>query len=1475
MKGSKVSQSGSTAPRRTQTDASKLQEASLVNKHEKQNQADTLQGQSHIPRNLVLDAVAAETSLQASPEHDAHTEPMGTAGQMNEPEIVNKRGSTRRHTQIDSHQDAPEKKRSSGSVASASPGQRQQGNDSIPPGGSVLYATEEGRNTTTRVKIFLEGSPFTSLIPGDVPELPQLGNDGNQFWCQVCHEFGDVVCCDGCPRVYHKECIPLDNAARTSLDRDEDPWYCPECIDDSVPTTFSEPDISPSKASLEDSDDGACPFCEDCGKKVEESFAFKTFEKLGNGRCSACQAAVETVGENNLEEENATTTRKSRRHCSSYPGDNINGDVEKGKDCDIEQDEKESKEEVDGGQRNLRKRRRADSVVSDKQADEVKVKTKKKQKGLKKNRDTNDQENFSINNLNHCGNEDERESFCQEETHFSDLVRATPAFYFYLAENRWKIERVLARKHRTFNRLPKGDERNELVAREAAMWWVKLRPVDHRRYMTMSMRDFEARTVEWKEEKSLREIVDLKAIDEQESNSSDDEIETVVGNGDRKDLNRRKRLDYACVGTKPVADELDDTQNKIAYELLHDLRFGKFPMVEASRDKSTLVMDDHAKSLIPYFEVHGPLSTSIGDECLGCTRGWKHYCHVLGRKLPAIEPRAKLQPPMSSLIATRVGLGLRPRVDRGQMVDEDLVDFELDHIQPISCTPSSDWIKLQSLPLLPSSSLGEALDRFDDVAVFIDDVTTMNSNHFASNGNTKASRASLFICGRCGAYTEDKAGCIRCRRAQLVYNLSKKQPAGFDSTDRTEADGNNLRVQTIMLGRIQGKDGFDDTRSKGEHQVSNRILKSRWAPLTILPPQVLLAPSKTRTFDCDEDEGDEKVIGLDDVDDRDRYAETASIGREDELVPEATIDIAPDAENTLGRCRIRNRQPPTRLLVSSTSNKDYSDPDRQKLMRKRERIDAFKSRCKAISCYGILLASLRRDPLRLVARTVKDQGFTAAFRDFIDIGTIKDNVLDQSYESVGDLVKDIESMCTAIISFYPCQASVCRYAKDIQSALPIAASRTADWMNAVLTAYQMCAGTHDPSSDAESFQSDDQLYEKEPFVELREVWPEAVEMLEDEEALRNQIEACIMRTIENEQAYYGALVVKRIAVAASATLAPNPDSTREHALVVGRDATFDRKLRIFVDNEVTRAGQLIDFHQTPSQKEELILNLLRKMQKRRIERKSHPENICSRCLPFDAIKEIHVQLDERRKRGDNIHHKISISRCESTTGLASTSNRKEALYWSEINDEELAGDVPSCLSVRPSRIHGFGLFADQHFKKGQIVAEYIGEYIEKETVARREEEYFEKSKPSFILRINDEFAIDATTKGGPARFLNHSCLPNCSMNFVKPPCKKCRERIFFVALKDIQIHDEITYDYKPSLALHVDSSSEEDLEKRIPCNCQSINCRGFVVSWIVVFDSNGLFLNLCSNFVLLRIGAYPSVYCYKAIRAPPSHEELS
>jgi PHD-finger len=60
------------------------------------------------------------------------------------------------------------------------------------------------------------------------PVLP-LGHDGNRYYCQVCRGFGDVVCCDGCPNVFHAACVPTGTPSQQDLENDVDPWYCPSC----------------------------------------------------------------------------------------------------------------------------------------------------------------------------------------------------------------------------------------------------------------------------------------------------------------------------------------------------------------------------------------------------------------------------------------------------------------------------------------------------------------------------------------------------------------------------------------------------------------------------------------------------------------------------------------------------------------------------------------------------------------------------------------------------------------------------------------------------------------------------------------------------------------------------------------------------------------------------------------------------------------------------------------------------------------------------------------------------------------------------------------------------------------------------------------------------------------------------------------------------------------------------------------------
>lgn len=81
--------------------------------------------------------------------------------------------------------------------------------------------------------------------------------------------------------------------------------------------------------------------------------------------------------------------------------------------------------------------------------------------------------------------------------------------------------------------------------------------------------------------------------------------------------------------------------------------------------------------------------------------------------------------------------------------------------------------------------------------------------------------------------------------------------------------------------------------------------------------------------------------------------------------------------------------------------------------------------------------------------------------------------------------------------------------------------------------------------------------------------------------------------------------------------------------------------------------------------------------------------------------------------------------------------------------------------LRRSNIQGLGLFAAKDLERHTMVIEYIGEAIRNEVAEKREKEYEQHNRGVYMFRIDDNTVIDATMTGGPARFINHSCQPNC------------------------------------------------------------------------------------------------------------------
>uniref|UniRef100_A0A1I8A2X1 [histone H3]-lysine(4) N-trimethyltransferase n=1 Tax=Steinernema glaseri TaxID=37863 RepID=A0A1I8A2X1_9BILA len=132
-----------------------------------------------------------------------------------------------------------------------------------------------------------------------------------------------------------------------------------------------------------------------------------------------------------------------------------------------------------------------------------------------------------------------------------------------------------------------------------------------------------------------------------------------------------------------------------------------------------------------------------------------------------------------------------------------------------------------------------------------------------------------------------------------------------------------------------------------------------------------------------------------------------------------------------------------------------------------------------------------------------------------------------------------------------------------------------------------------------------------------------------------------------------------------------------------------------------------------------------------------------------------------------------------------------------------------------SKIHGWGLYAMEAIAADEMIVEYVGELIRPAIADEREKSYEKRGiGSSYLFRIDRDSVIDATKKGNFARFINHSCQPNCYARVVTLEGEK---RIVIYSKTYIDKGDEITYDYKFPIE-----------EEKIECLCGAPQCRRFL-----------------------------------------------
>ena len=141
------------------------------------------------------------------------------------------------------------------------------------------------------------------------------------------------------------------------------------------------------------------------------------------------------------------------------------------------------------------------------------------------------------------------------------------------------------------------------------------------------------------------------------------------------------------------------------------------------------------------------------------------------------------------------------------------------------------------------------------------------------------------------------------------------------------------------------------------------------------------------------------------------------------------------------------------------------------------------------------------------------------------------------------------------------------------------------------------------------------------------------------------------------------------------------------------------------------------------------------------------------------------------------------------------------------------------IQVRRSGVHGKGVFALRDLEPGETVIEYTGEVIDWDEALDRHPHDPAQPDHTFYFHLEGGKVIDANVGGNAARWINHSCDPNCEADEVEG-------RVFIKALRPIAAGEELNYHY----GLTIDERYTPALKKRFACWCGTPPCTGTMLT---------------------------------------------
>lgn len=139
--------------------------------------------------------------------------------------------------------------------------------------------------------------------------------------------------------------------------------------------------------------------------------------------------------------------------------------------------------------------------------------------------------------------------------------------------------------------------------------------------------------------------------------------------------------------------------------------------------------------------------------------------------------------------------------------------------------------------------------------------------------------------------------------------------------------------------------------------------------------------------------------------------------------------------------------------------------------------------------------------------------------------------------------------------------------------------------------------------------------------------------------------------------------------------------------------------------------------------------------------------------------------------------------------------------------------------IRASPIQGLGAFATGRISSGTRLVEYTGERLTPEQADARYPDTIGERHHTYLFAIDDDIVIDAAVGGNDARFINHSCDPNCDAVVEDG-------RIWIETIRDIEPGEELAYDY----AYVLEERHTPSAKRRYPCTCGAVNCRGTILT---------------------------------------------